>query len=53
MPWLTLGEPGRMMCWHQAHIRVGRRRAAVIAVVMIGELDNEGAGIFKNRDVAR
>src|SRR5688572_879084 len=46
MPWLTLGAPGRMTCLHQAHTKVGRRRAAWMAVFMIGKLDSSRARTF-------
>jgi len=47
MPWLTFGAPGRMTCLHQAHTRVGRRRAALMALFMIGRLDSMRAGMFR------
>lgn len=47
MPWLTLDAPGLMTCLHQAHTRVGRRRATWMALFMIGRLDSKRVGMFR------
>lgn len=46
MPWLTLGAPGRMTCLHHAHTRVGKRRAAWMALFMVANLDSVEATMF-------